>query len=284
MTSEGRYRYILNVDNNVSLRSILTICRLSVVIYVVCALPSCVCECPTGDRVELRAQGCFRDYNLQKASVDRSDRRLFSGIDIEILRAYCSTYIASYNCVHEYLRECPDSRPRIQAALLAYADAQELTDLCRTHRLYELYAQHMNCFTDRGSKSDWCFDKEINSSVQYLNPVSQEELCSRMIAVTRCIENNIRQGCGEQAAEIVHLLVKPVVRGSGNCNYPIYEPTQHPTRRPVPRVTKQPPDHVTSSSSRQQPNSATSSYYNRLTILLPIILTVLRQIYTLMPS
>ena len=40
--------------------------------------------------------------------------------------------------------------------------------------------------------------------------------------VTNCIENNIRQGCGAEAAELVHRLVKPMVRRSGSCSYGVY--------------------------------------------------------------
>ena len=43
-----------------------------------------------------------------------------------------------------------------------------------------------------------------------------------MREVTLCIENNIRQECGEKASELVHLLVKPMVRRSGSCTYDVY--------------------------------------------------------------
>jgi len=45
----------------------------------------------------------------------------------------------------------------------------------------------------------------------------------KMVNVTKCIETNIRIGCGEKAAELVHLLVKPTVPGSGRCVYPMYQ-------------------------------------------------------------
>ena len=40
--------------------------------------------------------------------------------------------------------------------------------------------------------------------------------------MTNCIENNIRQGCGAEASELVHRLVKPMVRRSGSCTYGVY--------------------------------------------------------------
>lgn len=45
---------------------------------------------------------------------------------------------------------------------------------------------------------------------------------SRMREVTICIENNIRHGCGEEASELVHLLVKATVRRSASCTYTVY--------------------------------------------------------------
>ena len=36
------------------------------------------------------------------------------------------------------------------------------------------YAQHMTCFIERGEKSDWCFDRYLNVTV---NDLTQEDLC-----------------------------------------------------------------------------------------------------------
>ncbi|XP_052260744.1 uncharacterized protein LOC127864894 [Dreissena polymorpha] len=214
---------LLNSGNKVTLKLLLTFCRLNVILNALWLLPLCSTKCPTSDRIQAATQECFREYSIQKVFVDRSERRLFSGIDIEILRAYCSAYLDAYSCVRQLMQSCPSSHHAdIKTAVTPFADEHELTELCKTHRLYELYAQYMMCFSDRGKKSDWCFDKEINSSVMHLHQVEVQELCNRLVSVTRCIESNIRLGCGEQAAELVHLLVKPTVPGSGQCVYPLY--------------------------------------------------------------
>jgi hypothetical protein len=46
---------------------------------------------------------------------------------------------------------------------------------------------------------------------------------SQVREATLCIENNIREACGEQAKELVHLLVKPTVVGSAQCIYNIVD-------------------------------------------------------------
>ncbi|KAH3876431.1 hypothetical protein DPMN_000271 [Dreissena polymorpha] len=98
----------------------------------------CAAQCPTSDRVKATTQECLREYSIQKVYVDRSERRLYSGVDIEILRAYCSAYLEAFNCVRQLLQSCPTSHHAdLKTALAPFADDPELTELCKTHRLYE---------------------------------------------------------------------------------------------------------------------------------------------------
>ncbi|KAH3876427.1 uncharacterized protein LOC127868695 [Dreissena polymorpha] len=274
---------LLNGGNKVSFKSLLTFCRLNVILSAVCLLPLCAAQCPTSDRVQVTTQECFRQYSIQKVYVDRSERRLYSGVDIEILRAYCSSYLEAYTCVRQLLQSCPTSYHKdIKTALTPYADEPELTELCKTHRLYELYAQYMMCFSDRGKKSDWCFDKEINSSVMHVHQVDVQELCNRMVSVTRCIESNIRLGCGEQAAELVHLLVKPTVPGSGQCVYPLNPETTSTVRRTqVQQPTNKPSGSV---SSSKKSNSTEAFHPNPVLSILTLILSIRFQLFKALPS
>ncbi|KAH3876442.1 hypothetical protein DPMN_000284 [Dreissena polymorpha] len=254
------------------------------VLSAVWLLPLCSTKCPTSDRIQAATQECFREYSIQKVFVDRSERRLFSGIDIEILRAYCSAYLDAYSCVRQLMQSCPSSHHAdIKTAVTPFADEHELTELCKTHRLYELYAQYMMCFSDRGKKSDWCFDKEINSSVMHLHQVEVQELCNRLVSVTRCIESNIRLGCGEQAAELVHLLVKPTVPGSGQCVYPLYiETTATSARNQVQRPTNRP--SMGPSTSFKKANSTTTSHSNSVLCILTFVISVRFQLFKNLPS
>ncbi|KAH3876441.1 uncharacterized protein LOC127868696 [Dreissena polymorpha] len=280
----NRIQSRLNCGNKVTLKLLLTFCRLNVILNAVSLLPLCATQCPTNYRVQAATQECFREYSIQKVYVDRSERRLFSGIDIEILRAYCSAYLDAYSCVRQLMQSCPTSHHKdIKTALASFADDPELTELCKTHRLYELYAQYMMCFSDRGKKSDWCFDKEINSSVMHVYQVKVQELCNRMVSVTRCIESNIRLGCGEQAAELVHLLVKPTVPGSGQCVYPLNpETTGTSERNQIDQPTNRPSvGHMTSSIKAC---STTTLHSNIVLCILTLFISILFQFFTNLPS
>ncbi|KAH3876424.1 uncharacterized protein LOC127868688 isoform X2 [Dreissena polymorpha] len=282
---ERRYsvEFILHRKNKVTLKSLCTFCRINVFLIAVCLLPICAALCPTSDRVQAATQECFREYSIQKVYVDRGERRLYSGVDIEILRAYCSAYLDAFNCVRQLLQSCPTSHHKdIKAALTPFADDPELTELCKTHRLYELYAQYMICFSDRGKKSDWCFDKEISSSVMHVYQVDVQELCNRMLSVTRCIESNIRLGCGEQAADLVHLLVKPTVPGSGQCVYPLYPETTSTVRRNNSQQdTNKHPGPLTKS---RKSNNTEALHPNVVISLLTYIFSIRCQIFNIFQS
>lgn len=222
------------------------------------------------------AAACFRPYNTQKHNVDRSDQKLFSGINIEILRAYCSSYLDAMQCVSRLLTGCPASSQReVEETLVSYNGIQEeLTDLCTTQRLYELYSQHMGCFSSRGEKSEWCYKSKLNNTVQNIYSTPSEEFCSQVRDATFCIENNIRQGCGEQAKELVHLLVKPTISGSAQCKYNIVQEATPQTMKTEDSSggNGQPKERATSSQS-QNSNSAANISANFILILITIYLS-----------
>lgn len=192
--------------------------RVTYTINLVLLFTMCFTECPENLRQTTTA--CFNNYGTQKSFVDRSEQRLFSGIDIEILRAYCSSYIEATLCIQRLKNDCPTSAENeIRMAINNYTGLQgegELQNLCRTKSLYELYAQHMNCYAQRGKMSDLCFDRSNVAGV-YSSQWAKEEICRRLQNATLCIENIIYKGCGEEAKELVHLLVRATVRGSRDC-------------------------------------------------------------------
>jgi len=65
--------------------------------------------------------------------------------DLAIIMFIFSSYIDGYNCVHKLGRTCPDITQQLETVVVNYSDARlELTDLCRTHRLYECKCPHNN--------------------------------------------------------------------------------------------------------------------------------------------
>ncbi|KAL4227107.1 hypothetical protein ACF0H5_015080 [Mactra antiquata] len=209
------------IRNYMTVRSILTMCRFAALVNLVTYLPHSSAECLDADTLKSAALDCFQDYNLYKLNVDHSDYRLFSGIDIEILRAYCTSYTGALQCVSNLVKSCPKSTQiKLEEELNKQKNIQEeLTELCTTQRLYELYAQYMSCYTAKGRKTNWCYESKLNKSDHNLHQYPTENFCIRVQETAHCIETAIRQSCGEQAAELVHLLVKSSISGSAYCKY-----------------------------------------------------------------
>lgn len=237
-------------------------------------VPLCRAECPRQNLQETALQ-CFNNFSTQKVHLDKSGSRLFSGIDIEVLRIFCSSYTDAMTCISNLIEFCPEDKHReIKVALVNFSGMeQELQDLCTTNGLYEKYAQHMTCFMERGQKSDWCFDRHLNVTV---NDLTQEDLCCRMREVTNCIENNIRQGCGAEASELVHRLVKPMVRRSGSCTYGVY----HHDTQEDPCATKEEKSSNTANKQVHAPHNSTSNLIsNILYMFLCLKLTFLSYVF-----
>ncbi|XP_060580680.1 uncharacterized protein LOC132737412 [Ruditapes philippinarum] len=272
-------RGILNSDlpnrTTVTLKSLLAFCRLTCIINLVSMWPHCaVAQCAEVDTLISSAEECFQPYGTQKLYVDRSEQKLFSGIDIEILRAYCSSYLESMHCVSTLISSCPpSSRKQVEDALVNYSGIQkELTDLCTTSGLYELYAQYMTCYSKLGEKSEKCYRSKLNNTVPNIYTPPTEQFCSQVREATLCIENNIREACGEQAKELVHLLVKPTVVGSAQCIYNIVDEKTPQTMKTVDSGgrSSKPKERATSSQSHDTHSSATTSSTNFILLFFSI--------------
>ncbi|XP_041377925.1 uncharacterized protein LOC121390219 [Gigantopelta aegis] len=50
---------------------------------------------------------------------------------------------------------------------------------------------------------------------------SVDELCSNVKKILDCIKPNIVRKCGSKAAKLVEVLVKPMIKGSTQCDYNI---------------------------------------------------------------
>lgn len=250
--------------------------NLLIVIVLGFLFASAASECPLAETVQQEVAACFRKYeDTRRAYMDTNQTNLFLGIDIEILRAYCSSYSEAMVCVRWMHQTCSDSmRKQIERTIVTIDGyTEELKDLCSTANLYELYAQYMNCFLERRQKSETCYYSKLAYSTQSIYDLSQDELCNRMRDTVLCVENNIRVGCGEKAAELVSLLVKPAVKGSSSCNYYInIDTTIYPTRRK--EVTRQTSEADRSRSS--QPNNfALTLSVNHVIHVVSILCTLL---------
>ncbi|KAK3581251.1 hypothetical protein CHS0354_032973 [Potamilus streckersoni] len=169
------------------------------------------------------AFSCFRDYSSQKLNLDSSERQLYSGIDVEILRAFCSSFKSAMTCISQLIRTCPQNKHSdIEMALVNFQGSETvLANLCQTEDLYEKYAQYQTCFYTRGLRSQKCFQSSFNSSIHLMSSfedLSLEDICSKLRKTKECIRLNIAQGCGQKAADLVELLINPMIRKSNHCD------------------------------------------------------------------
>ncbi|XP_064606869.1 uncharacterized protein LOC135471534 [Liolophura sinensis] len=189
------------------------------------AIPVVYGQCPK--RVQDHANACMADYSTQFQNMQSDRRKLFSGMDVEPLRAFCSGYKQSMACIEVLKRNCSNNSqeayPKIDTALLNLKGARTaLTDLCKDDNLYEVYARFRTCFVTEGPASEYCFTRIMNVSIQLLTTLdykSTDELCSDMRQVMQCIKSNIELHCGMEASTIVEKLVRPMVRGSSQCSF-----------------------------------------------------------------
>ncbi|KAL3851854.1 hypothetical protein ACJMK2_015556 [Sinanodonta woodiana] len=169
------------------------------------------------------AFSCFRDYSSQKLNLDSSERQLYSGVDVEILRAFCSSFKSAMTCISELIRTCPeDKHSDIELALVNFQGSETvLANLCQTEELYEKYAQYQSCFYTRGLRSQKCFQSSFNSSIHLMSSfedLSLEDTCSKLRKTKECIRLNIARDCGQKAADLVELLINPMIRKSNRCD------------------------------------------------------------------
>ncbi|KAL3851859.1 hypothetical protein ACJMK2_015561 [Sinanodonta woodiana] len=129
-------------------------------------------------------------------------------------------------CISELIETCPaDKHSDIEMALVNFQEFETvLANLCKTEDLYEKYAQYQTCFYTRGLRSEKCFELSFNSSMNLMSSfeyLSTEEICGKLQITIDCIRSNIAQGCGRKAADLVELLVRPMVRQSNSCDIQI---------------------------------------------------------------
>ncbi|XP_060072771.1 uncharacterized protein LOC132552601 [Ylistrum balloti] len=181
--------------------------------------------CPS--KLKMHSFSCFGDYNTQFLNMQKSQRTLFSGVDVELLRAFCSAYLSAMTCINQLRTECgKDHHHVIEGPLINLNGAtDELSFMCKNDDIYEVYARHMSCYMSHGSYSERCFHDVMNTTSRFLkrlNWKSLDDLCSDLSQVLLCIKGNIGQSCGQEAASLMDVLAKPMVRSSTMCDKHVF--------------------------------------------------------------
>ncbi|XP_012939847.1 uncharacterized protein LOC101845704 [Aplysia californica] len=192
--------------------------------------------CP-GD-VSTSAHSCFTSYSFHFENMRSSPEKLCCGVDVETLRAFCHSYVKAISCLSTLRRACPpDTHHLIDSVLVNLDGAQEgLHDLCADDSIIESYAMYQTCFRSTGYSSERCFQVHMNESNQHIkflsnvNTKRKDKFCSGMRNVVECVQNTVRGRCGEGAAKLAAILVKPMVRQSTDCDYSVINAKQTTSR------------------------------------------------------
>ncbi|XP_062611517.1 uncharacterized protein LOC134273326 [Saccostrea cucullata] len=216
--------------------------------------------CPSP--VQKYAFECFTDYNTQMLNMKKSSATLLSGVDVEILRAFCSSYNTAVACIGNIKEVCPKSLHRkIEATQMNLEGAHsELSELCSDDSIYERYARYMACFREFGPYSESCFKREMKSQLRLMQWISEDDiyqLCSDLAQTLDCITSTITIECGPEAAQLVPVLVKPMVKKSSKCDVistTISEvsPTTAKRRRPYRQKTSTPISSLVTSQEKDK--------------------------------
>ncbi|XP_070193403.1 uncharacterized protein [Littorina saxatilis] len=188
----------------------------------------------TGVRDE--AGACFTDYSREFHNMQTpGSKRLCCGVDVETLRAFCSSYMKAMQCIEGLKERCPGDKNRIQEAMRNLKGAETALDsLCANDRIFEVYARHQNCITRAAPTTETCFRRHLNTSdsVRLLTNFDSRPLsdfCRDMRGTLQCIQKNVNNQCGEEASVLASKLVKPMIRQSTKCDYNVV--TQPPISR-----------------------------------------------------
>ncbi|CAG2253797.1 unnamed protein product [Mytilus edulis] len=79
----------------------------------------------------------------------------------------------------------------------------------------------MTCFLTSGSYSERCFEDTMNTSVRLMSRFDDKslpQLCRDFRKTLNCIQTKIKRRCNDEAAALVPVLVKPMVRRSNLCD------------------------------------------------------------------
>ncbi|RUS87986.1 hypothetical protein EGW08_004264, partial [Elysia chlorotica] len=105
--------------------------------YILLALVSSAWSCP--DDLTGSARACFLDYAVRLQSLQSSPQKLCCGLDVEIFRAFCRSYVDGSRCERNLRAQCPAVKQRvIDQALTSLEGARAgLNQLCLDDNIVE---------------------------------------------------------------------------------------------------------------------------------------------------
>lgn len=201
-----------------------TFSRLFDVWYFACLLwvfKTCLALCPSD--VQTYASDCFSHYKTQLKHMQKTDRTLFSGVDVENLRSLCSSYKGAILCIQSLHNECPpEKHDQIDISqILSFDGSQtDLSEICKDDTILEVYARNQNCFIIHGQYSEQCFLRDMDLNISSINDVINKPInkfCSDMKGLNSCISTNILLKCGKEAESLVHILIQASIKRSSEC-------------------------------------------------------------------
>ncbi|KAK7499949.1 hypothetical protein BaRGS_00008797, partial [Batillaria attramentaria] len=178
--------------------------------------------------------------DVQSAVSVDTDRKESEFYDSSLAEAGGTSYMNGMQCISSLKGQCPESKHgAIDSALSSLQGAEDaLKSLCADDTNIEVYARYQSCFTRAGPTSEMCMQRHLNTSLKLLasknskmDAKHMDEFCSDMRGMLKCIQNNVRQQCGEEAADLAPTLVKPMVRQSTKCDYSVVVVTKAPNSR-----------------------------------------------------
>ncbi|XP_074646326.1 uncharacterized protein LOC141902480 isoform X2 [Tubulanus polymorphus] len=174
--------------------------------------------CPAN--ISMEVSTCLTQYNTFSRVITEQPTRLFTGVDVEVLRYLCATYRPATMCLTRLRIECPRATKQINAE----TDHMLILDeLCSRRDLFDLYALQQNCYIRTSTISSQCYsDFRVKSDSNWVEAVdgrnkALKNVCRNYDVLVSCLKENIRKTCGHEATKLVSDLVMPAVKISHAC-------------------------------------------------------------------
>ncbi|XP_076439271.1 uncharacterized protein LOC143278125 [Babylonia areolata] len=231
----------------------LTWCPLPPRLLLVLVLLGLSCQvmevgsaCPSD--VTMAAHACFTEFSREYQNVKHSPKLLCCGVDVETLRAFCSSYMRADSCIADLKAQCEDPTAIRQALTNLQGARAALRALCADDTVIERYARHQSCITQAGPTTLQCIRRHLNTSdnvrlLASIQTLEAMEFCRAMRGTMECVQRNVGRQCGQRASQLAAILVLPMVRYSTSCHLAVPDPPPRPpiSDEPVTQQTQPAP-------------------------------------------
>ncbi|KAL8606677.1 hypothetical protein ACOMHN_055352 [Nucella lapillus] len=195
----------------------------------------------------MAAHACFTEFSREYQNMKNSPKLLCCGLDVETLRAFCSSYMRAASCIEDLMTQCEDPAAIGHALTNLQGARPALHAMCSDDTLIERYARHQSCIAQAGPTTLQCIRRYLNTSsnVRLLANVRTHhtaEFCRSMALTMQCVHRNVGQQCGHRVSQLVAILVHPMIRYSTTCDLSLPEPPVSPiSDQPVTERTRPTP-------------------------------------------